>query len=157
MKKFKREHTPSTFYTPSATPLRKSRIDRRVGSQRPIDVMQWLTALLLVFCLASLSARAFAASDLPTGNDAANPTVATLQALAGKDAAGELPRTRIETDHQTGEIRFIINGETAAVLSENGLIVDGNVNGHAFLHGSNTGTGDDGSDQAENSKAGGAP
>ena len=141
MKKFKRKHILSTFYTPSATPLRKSRIDRRVGSQRRINVMQWLTALLLVFCLASLSARAFAASDLPTGNG----------------AAGDLPQTRIETDHETGEIRFIIDGETAAILSGNGLTVDGNVNGHAFLHGSDTGASETDSYQADNQDEGGAP
>ena len=72
--------------------------------------------------------------------------MAVLQAPAGKDAAGELPQTRIETDDETGEIRFIIDGKTAAILSRNGLIVDGNVNGHAFLHG-----------QAGNSEEGGAP
>lgn len=157
MKHFKKNNIPTAFYTLPATPLKGSRIDRRGGRQRRIAVMQWLAFLLLAFCLVLLSARAFAASDLPAGNDPDTPAVAVLQAPAGEDAAGKLPQTRIETDHETGEIRFIINGETVAILSGNGITVHGNINGHAFLHSPSTAARETDSDQADNQDEGGAP
>lgn len=148
-----RINTASITSTPAGAYLSK-RVKRR---RQRVSATQKLAVLLLAFCLVLLSAKAFAASDLPTGNDPDTPAVAVLQAPTGKDAAEKLPRTRIETDDETAEIRFIINGKTAAILTENGLIVDGNVNGHAFLHGSDTGTGEAGDDQADNQDEGGAP
>ncbi len=158
MNYFNKEQNPLRINTIPETPKRGLRQNRYVSRQRRhVSATKGLAALLLVICLVLLSARAFATSDLPAGNDAANSAVATPNVSAGKDAAGELPRTRIETDEQSGEIRFIIDGETAAILSGNGLIVDGNINGHAFLHGPNTAAREADSDQVENSKEGGAP
>lgn len=43
--------------------------------------------------------------------------------------------TRIEVKAERGEIHFIINGATKAVLDENGLKVSGDVQSDSFLHG----------------------
>ena len=148
-----RINTVSIASTPAG-----SYLSRRVKRRRQhVSTMQKLAALLLAFGLVLLSARAFAASDLSAGNDAVNSAVAVLQAPIGKDGDGGLRLTWIEMDHETGEIRFIINGETAAILNKNGLIVDGNVNGHAFLHGPSTAASEPDSDQADNQDEGGAP
>lgn len=52
----------------------------------------------------------------------------------GKAADASPAETRIEVDEKADEIRFIIKGETAAVLTENGFSVEGDVAGKAFLH-----------------------
>lgn len=103
--------------------------------------------LLAVFCLLPPSATALAQSTLSPGYDTDNLTVSVRHTPARNDVAEELSQTRIEADAESGEIRFIINGKTAATLTENGLFVDGDVNGHAFLHGAHAGEEETGSDQ----------
>ena len=46
--------------------------------------------------------------------------------------------TRIEVDERAHEIRFIVNGKTAAVLTEDGLVVDGDVKARSFAHGASS-------------------
>lgn len=44
------------------------------------------------------------------------------------------PDTRIQTDQEAEEIRFIVDGNVVGVMTKDGLRVDGDLTGRSFLH-----------------------
>ena len=58
-----------------------------------------------------------------------------VSATEGANTQNDAP-TRIEVNTETDEIIFIINGETKAIINQDGLKVLGDTHSQAFLYGS---------------------